>query len=58
MKLTHQSDYRRRRANAYPPLSELADALVHQQMGNDQPMKKYLEACAAVKKRYPKPKDQ
>lgn len=47
--------YQDHRRLAYPPLSELADALVHQMGGNNDPMERYLAACAAVKATYPKP---
>jgi hypothetical protein len=43
------------RVRAYPPLSDLADALVHQSMGNEQPLQDYLAACRAVKENIPKP---
>ena len=46
------SNYELRRVS-YPPLGELADALVHQQNGNDAPMQIYLAKCQAVKDQYP-----
>jgi len=55
MKIRHSTDYKRLRAQAYPPLAELADALVHQAAGNEQPLKDYVARCAAVKQRFPKP---
>ena len=55
MQLTLSRDYARARREAYPPLEQLADALYHQQHGNDVPMQQYLYACAAVKVRFPKP---
>lgn len=54
MKIEHRSDYRRRRANEYPPLADLADAFVHQANGDDTKLTAYLEACKAVKERFPK----
>lgn len=49
-------DYREKRAAAYPPLTALADALVHQSMGdNGEALASYLSACAQVKEQYPKP---
>ncbi len=42
------------RSRAYPPLVDLADALVHKAMGNETPMQDYLEACIKVKKDIPK----
>jgi hypothetical protein len=43
------------RMSEYPPVSELADALWHQQNGNEDPMTAYLAKCAEVKTRWPKP---
>lgn len=48
------AEYQRQRAAEYPPLQDLADALYWQVQGNNEPMNKYLEACAAVKDKYPK----
>lgn len=40
---------------AYPPLADLADALVHQQMGDDGvALTTYLNKCIAVKTQFPK----
>lgn len=55
MKIEHNEDYVKLRKQEYPALQELADALVHQANGNDEPMTRYLEACKAVKQKYPKP---
>lgn len=55
MKIAHRSSYDRRRAADYPPIEDLADALVHQANGDDTKLTAYLEACKAVKERYPKP---
>ncbi len=49
------AEYQRQRINAYPPLSQLADALYWQAQGNTEPMTTYLAACAAVKQQFPKP---
>lgn len=51
------TEYQRQRANEYPPLQDLADALYWQAQGNMQPMTDYLAACAAVKALYPKGDD-
>ena len=56
MKISHRGDYGRRRAAEYPPLTDLADALVHQAAGDDTKLQAYLAACLTVKQRYPKPK--
>lgn len=48
--------YREKRAKEYPPLADLADALVHQAMGdNSVALNAYYTACEAVKTKYPKP---
>jgi len=48
------NEYQRKRAPEYPPLTELADALYHQQNGDDTKMTAYLAKCEAVKQKYPK----
>jgi len=48
------TEYQRKRQKEYPPLSELADALYHQQNGDDTKMTAYLAKCEAVKQKYPK----
>lgn len=58
MKINHSLDYRRLRAAAYPPFAELADALVHQSLGNPQPLADYIAKCVAVKERFPKESPQ
>lgn len=45
---------RRNRANAYPALSEFADAYVHAQNGNPKPLADYVVACLEVKRKVPK----
>lgn len=57
MKIEHRSDYAQARASAYPPLTELADALVKQARGDEQPLKDYIAKCQAVKDAIPKPID-
>ena len=47
-------EYARKRAPEYPPLTELADALYHQQNGDDTKMTAYIAKCEAVKQKYPK----
>lgn len=46
---------RRERALAYPPIGELADALVKNLNGDLAPLANYAAACLAVKAQYPKP---
>ncbi len=46
-------DYKTRRAVAYPPLSEFADAFYWLQQGDTGRMADYLEACRAVKETIP-----
>ena len=48
------TEYQRKRQQEYPPLTELADALYHQQNGDDTKMTAYLAKCEAVKQKYPK----
>lgn len=43
------------RRTAYPPLSDLGDALFWRTKGDNSKMEAYLAACEAVKTRYPKP---
>lgn len=48
--------YQDKRKAEYPPLTNLADALVHQDMGDGgAALKAYCVACEAVKAKYPKP---
>lgn len=42
------------RVAAYPPLTELADALYWQSQGDETKMEAYLTKCGEVKARYPK----
>lgn len=59
MKVTLDIGYQNARLAEYPPITDLADALVHQSMtGDDTKLKAYLTACKAVKERYPKPTDK
>jgi hypothetical protein len=46
--------YQRQRAQAYPPLEDLADAIYWQTQGNTEPMTAYIAACAQVKLQYPR----
>lgn len=50
----NSTQYQRDRAKEYPSLTELADALYHQQNGDDTKMTAYLAKCEAVKQKYPK----
>lgn len=47
--------YKDLRRDAYPPVADLADALVHQANGDSAAMTAYVAACNAVKAQYPKP---
>ena len=51
MKITHTSDYARRRAAEYPPVGEQLDALLE----GGQKLAELKARIAAVKGRYPKP---
>jgi hypothetical protein len=51
-----QTAYIEKRAAEYPPITDLADALVHREAGdNGVALQAYLDACIAVKNKYPKP---
>ena len=54
MRIEHTEDYAELRRDAYPPLSDLADALYWQGQGDDTKMKAYLAAVDAVKRQFPK----
>jgi len=47
-------EYQRKRAPAYPPITELADALYWASTGDTSKLDAYYAACAAVKAKYPK----
>ena len=49
------NSYTELRTKEYPPLADLADALVHNDMGDPIPLRAYYTACEAVKAKYPKP---
>jgi len=46
--------YKAKRAVAYPPIGELADALYWASTGDTSKLDAYYAACAAVKAKYPK----
>jgi hypothetical protein len=54
MKISHSSDYSKRRKAEYPRLEEFADAFVKLQNGDPAPMQAYVERCNAVKAKHPK----
>jgi hypothetical protein len=47
--------YQNNRKKEYPPLTDLADALVHNDMGDPSHLRVYFDSCEAVKAKYPKP---
>jgi hypothetical protein len=47
-----RSEYARLRANEYPPVADYLDAVVK---GDQVQMQRYVDACLAVKAKYPKP---
>lgn len=47
--------YQARRSAEYPPLSDLADAMVKQSADGGEALATYIETCLAVKAKYPKP---
>jgi hypothetical protein len=64
---THEAEqaklaYRARRAAEYPPLADLADALIHKASSDpaeiatgEEQERVYYTACRAIKAKYPKP---
>lgn len=54
MKIEHTEDPIPLRRAAYPPLSELADALYWQAKGDSTRMAAYLAQVEHVKRRFPK----
>lgn len=59
MKIVHDKPYDQVRAEHYPDVREFIDAYYHKQRGTKpEAMEAYLAKCDAVKKRFPKPKDQ
>lgn len=50
-------DYKRRRANEYPPLTEFADAYYHLVIGDQSHMDAYMAKCVEIKNKYPKPEN-
>lgn len=55
MKVQHESDYRARRRDTYPDLTEFADAFYWQSKGVPGPMAVYLAKIDLVKASLPKP---
>ncbi len=49
-----EASYAEKRADAYPPLTQFADALYWRERGDDKPWRAWCDACDAVKSRYPK----
>lgn len=48
-------EYREKRRVAYPPLADLADAIVKEPTDAGAALDAYRAACLAVKAKYPKP---
>lgn len=46
------TEYQRRRAAAYPPMADYIDGIVK---GDQAQVQAYIDACLAVKAKYPKP---
>lgn len=55
MKIKAERDYRELRAEAYPPLADLADAIVK---NDDAALAAYRARCIEVKARFPKPTEE
>lgn len=45
-------EYQRKRASEYPPMTDYLDGIVK---GNTAQVQAYIDACLAVKEKYPKP---
>lgn len=54
MNITHTEDCSALRAAAYPPITDLADAIYWQSQGDNSKMEAYNAAVAAIKVQYPK----
>ena len=48
-------EYREKRRSEYPPLADLADAVVKEPTDGGAALDAYRAACLAVKAKYPKP---
>lgn len=55
MKIHHKVDYRIKRVEEYPPVTEFADALYWKEQGDPTKYEAWLARCAEVKARFPKP---
>jgi hypothetical protein len=51
-KIADDTEYQRKRAVEYPPASVYLDAVVK---GDQEAIQNYIDACNAVKAKYPKP---
>lgn len=54
MNIIHTEDVIELRRDAYPPLTDLADAIYWQSQGDSRKMDAYTAAVAAVKAQFPK----
>lgn len=46
------NEYQRKRAAEYPPIADYLDGIVK---GDEEQVQAYIDACLAVKEKYPKP---
>jgi hypothetical protein len=46
------NEYQRKRKSEYPPITDYLDAVVK---GDEEQIQEYIDACLAVKAKYPKP---
>ena len=51
---TNLNKYKTERKNEYPSWEVLADAIYHQQKGDNSKMEEYIKMCDEVKQKYPK----
>lgn len=55
MKLRHEGDYRKKRAEAYPDVSEQLDMLWHaMHEGKTEKVEPFYSSIASVKRQFPK----
>ncbi len=50
-----RTEYQRKRMVEYPPVTDYLDAVVK---GDQEQMQAYIDACLAVKAKYPKPEEE
>lgn len=54
LKHTRKNRYKEQRKELYPSWEILADAIYHQQKGDNSKMDQYIKMCDDIKQKYPK----